>query len=86
MLKLLNIQMTKLLKLAKKIDFDKVAAIESRGFVFASTVSYILKNLLYFLEKKINYQLMFTLLILNLNMEKQLLKFIRTLLKKMKKF
>ena len=27
--------------IAKKLDFDKVAAIESRGFVFASTVSYI---------------------------------------------
>ena len=34
--------------IAKKLDFDKVAAIESRGFVFASTVSYILENRLCF--------------------------------------
>ena len=41
----------KIIELAKNIEFDKVAAIESRGFVFASTVSYKLKNLLFFLEK-----------------------------------
>ena len=29
---------------SKKIKFDKIAAIESRGFVFASAVSYILKK------------------------------------------
>ena len=28
----------------KKIKFNKIAAIESRGFVFASAVSYILKK------------------------------------------
>ena len=28
----------------KKFEFDKIAAIESRGFVFASAVSYILKK------------------------------------------
>ena len=33
-----------IIKVARKIDFDKVAAIESRGFVFASTVSYQLKK------------------------------------------
>ena len=38
--------------LAKKIDFDKVAAIESRGFVFASTVSYLLKKPFILLRKK----------------------------------
>ena len=27
-------------KMASKINFDKIAAIESRGFVFASAVSY----------------------------------------------
>ena len=36
----------------KKIDFDKVAAIESRGFVFASTVSYQLKKPFILLRKK----------------------------------
>ena len=29
----------KIIEIANKIQFDKVAAIESRGFVFASTVS-----------------------------------------------
>ena len=42
---------------SKKFKIDKIAAIESRGFVFASAVSYFLKNLLYYLEKKINYLL-----------------------------
>ena len=34
----------KIIEKAKKINFDKVAAIESRGFVFASTVSYSLNK------------------------------------------
>ena len=34
----------KIVEIAKKIDFDKIAAIESRGFVFASTVSYSLNK------------------------------------------
>ena len=42
----------KIIKIAKKINFDKVSAIESRGFVFASTVSYILKKPLILLRKK----------------------------------
>ena len=42
----------KIIQLAKKIDFDKVSAIESRGFVFASTVSYILKKPFILLRKK----------------------------------
>ena len=29
---------------SKKIKFTKIAAIESRGFVFASAVSYVLKK------------------------------------------
>ena len=37
---------------SKKIEFDKVAAIESRGFVFASAVSYILKKPFIMLRKK----------------------------------
>ena len=36
----------------KKIEFDKVAAIESRGFVFASTVSYQLEKPFILLRKK----------------------------------
>ncbi len=37
---------------AKKFKIDKVAAIESRGFVFASAVSYILKKSFIMLRKK----------------------------------
>ena len=42
----------KILKIAKKIEFDKVAAIESRGFVFASTISYLLNKPFILLRKK----------------------------------
>ena len=42
----------KIIEIAKKMDFDKVSAIESRGFVFASTVSYILKKPFIMLRKK----------------------------------
>ena len=41
-----------IIELAKKIEFDKVAAIESRGFVFASTVSYKLEKPFILLRKK----------------------------------
>ena len=37
---------------SKKYKFDKIAAIESRGFVFASAVSYILKKPFILLRKK----------------------------------
>ena len=37
---------------SKKVKFDKIAAIESRGFVFASAVSYILKKPFIMLRKK----------------------------------
>ena len=37
---------------SKKFQFDKVAAIESRGFVFASAVSYILNKPFIMLRKK----------------------------------
>ena len=37
---------------SKKFDFSKIAAIESRGFVFASAVSYILKKPFIMLRKK----------------------------------
>ena len=36
----------------KKFEFDKIAAIESRGFVFASAVSYYLKKPFIMLRKK----------------------------------
>ena len=37
---------------SKKVKFDKIAAIESRGFVFASAVSYLLKKPLIMFRKK----------------------------------
>jgi adenine phosphoribosyltransferase len=42
----------KIIELSKTIEFDKVAAIESRGFVFAATISYILKKPFILLRKK----------------------------------
>ena len=42
----------KIVEISKKLDFDKISAIESRGFIFASTLSYILKKPLVLLRKK----------------------------------
>ncbi len=42
----------KIVEIAKKIKFDKIAAIESRGFIFASTVSYQLEKPFILLRKK----------------------------------
>mgnify|MGYP001475043577 CR=1 FL=1 len=42
----------KIFEISKKIDFDKVAAIESRGFVFASTISYLMEKPFILLRKK----------------------------------
>tara|TARA_B100002019_G_C21111048_1_gene518417 strand:- start:80 stop:607 length:528 start_codon:yes stop_codon:yes gene_type:complete len=41
-----------IIKILKNYKFDKVAAIESRGFVFASAVSYLLKKPFILLRKK----------------------------------
>ena len=41
-----------IVKKSKKFQFDKIAAIESRGFVFASAVSYILKKPFIMFRKK----------------------------------
>ena len=41
-----------ILERSKKLQFNKIAAIESRGFVFASAVSYILKKPFILLRKK----------------------------------
>ena len=41
-----------IVKKSEKFEIDKVAAIESRGFVFASAVSYILKKPFIMLRKK----------------------------------
>ncbi len=41
-----------IVKRSKKFNFTKIAAIESRGFVFASAVSYLLKKPFIMLRKK----------------------------------
>ena len=47
-----NYTIDKIIEISKKIKFDKVSAIESRGFVFASAVSYLLNKPLILLRKK----------------------------------
>ena len=47
-----NFAIDKIIEISKKIEFDKVAAIESRGFIFASAVSYLTKKPLILLRKK----------------------------------
>ena len=42
----------RIIEISKKISFDKVSAIESRGFVFASAVSYLINKPLILLRKK----------------------------------
>ena len=44
----INIMIEKL----KKYEFDKITAIEFRGFIFASAISYILKKPFILLRKK----------------------------------
>ena len=46
-----NFSVDKIIEISKKIKFDKVAAIESRGFIFASVVSYKLKKPLVMMRK-----------------------------------
>tara|TARA_A100001011_G_scaffold388943_1_gene469521 strand:- start:328 stop:855 length:528 start_codon:yes stop_codon:yes gene_type:complete len=48
----LNFTIDKIVEISKKIKFDKVSAIESRGFIFASAVSYLIKKPLILLRKK----------------------------------
>ncbi len=42
----------KILEISKKINFDKIAAIEARGFLFASPLSYIVNKPLIMLRKE----------------------------------
>ena len=42
----------KIIEISKKMEFDKVAAIKSRGFVFAAAVSYALNKPFILLRKK----------------------------------
>jgi adenine phosphoribosyltransferase len=47
-----NYTIDEIVKRSKKFQIDKIAAMESRGFVFASAVSYILKKPFILLRKK----------------------------------
>ncbi len=47
-----NYSIDKIVDIAKNQDFDKIAGIESRGFVFASAVSYKLKKPFIMMRKK----------------------------------
>jgi len=47
-----NFSIDRIIEISKKIKFDKVSAIESRGFVFASAVTYKLKKPLIMMRKK----------------------------------
>ncbi len=47
-----NHTIDKIVEISKKIEFNKIAAIESRGFIFASALSYIIKKPLVLFRKK----------------------------------
>ena len=47
-----NFTIDKIIEISKKIKFNKVSAIESRGFIFASTISYLTNKPLILLRKK----------------------------------
>ena len=47
-----NFTVDKIVEISKKIKFYKISAIESRGFVFASAVSYLVNKPLILLRKK----------------------------------
>jgi len=47
-----NHTIDRIIEISKKVEFNKVSAIESRGFIFASTVSYLTNKPLILLRKK----------------------------------
>ena len=47
-----NYTVDRIVEISKKIKFDKISAIESWGFIFASAVSYLLNKPLILLRKK----------------------------------
>jgi adenine phosphoribosyltransferase len=50
--KAFNHSIDKIIDISKKIEFNKISAIESRGFIFASVVSYLTNKPLILLRKK----------------------------------
>ena len=47
-----NYTIDQIIKISKKLEFDKISAIESRGFIFASVISYLTKKPLVLFRKK----------------------------------
>ena len=47
-----NCAIDRIVEISKKVEFDKISAIESRGFIFASAVSYLTNKPLILLRKK----------------------------------
>ena len=81
-----NTTIKRMYKIAKKLPHNKLAAIESRGFVFASVLAFLEKKPLILLRKKINFQTKEFLKNLHLNMVEQQLKYINDQSKKMIKY
>ena len=52
-------------KILNKLNYDKIAAVESRGFIFASPLAYNLSKPYILMRKKISYLPRHTLQILN---------------------
>jgi adenine phosphoribosyltransferase len=50
--KAFNYTIDKIIEISKKVEFNKISAIESRGFIFASAVSYLTNKPLILLRKK----------------------------------
>jgi adenine phosphoribosyltransferase len=50
--KAFNYTIDRMVEISKKVEFDKISAIESRGFIFASTISYLTNKPLILLRKK----------------------------------
>ena len=50
--KAFNYAIDRIVEISKKVEFDKISAIESRGFIFASAVSYLTNKPLILLRKK----------------------------------
>ena len=47
-----NFAIDEMIKISKEIKFDKIAGIESRGFIFASAMSYLINKPLILFRKK----------------------------------
>ena len=65
-----NYTLDKMVEMIKDLNFNKIVAVESRGFVFASPLAYKLSKSLILVRKKINYLRIHILKNLSSNMER----------------